>query len=297
MSVLLPSGPAPRIAVREGFPGSDSLSKFDAILVLLPTVATPDRRLPSRVQWQWLASRGKNLHATVRTTEFETPRRPLGVLGWCREDAEPFEVLRAAGAMAQKLLAERPRAARIAIVVQIAPRRRDAWQEALCAALLAHGFRMPAEKGSPPPAAVPLRITLFGGSKLDLRRVIATGEATNLVRHLTALPPNRLDATGYRRVLATLARRHGLKLRWYDERALARLGAGAFLAVSRGNARRDAGIAHLGYRPRRKTGRGGAAPMARVCCSTRAARTSSPIARCSTCTSTCRAVPWHWPRW
>jgi leucyl aminopeptidase len=264
MSVLLPSGPAPRIAVREGFPGSDSLSKFDAILVLLPTTAAPDRRLPARAQWQSLAARDKNEHATVRATEFEAPRRSLGVLGWCREEAEPFEVLRVAGAVAQKLLLERPRASRIAIVVQSAPRRRHAWQEALCAALLTHGFRMPAEKASAQPTPSPLRITLFGGSKLDVPRVIATSEATNLVRHLTALPPNRLDAAGYRRVLATLARRHGLKLRWYDERALARLGAGAFLAVSRGNARRDAGIAHLSYVPRRKTRRGASAPIALV---------------------------------
>jgi leucyl aminopeptidase len=264
MSVLLPSGPAPRIAVREGFPGSDSLSKFDAILVLLPTTAKPDRRLPARAQWQSLAARDKNEHATVRATEFEAPRRSLGVLGWCREEAEPFEVLRVAGAVAQKLLLERPRVSRIAIVVQSAPRRRHAWQEALCAALLTHGFRMPAEKASAQPTPAPLRITLFGGSKLDVPRVIATSEATNLVRHLTALPPNRLDAAGYRRVLATLSRRHGLKLRWYDERALARLGAGAFLAVSRGNARRDAGIAHLRYVPRRKTGRGGVTPIALV---------------------------------
>jgi leucyl aminopeptidase len=217
-----------------------------------------------RSQWQWLASRAKNTHATVRATEFESPRRTLGVLGWCRTDAEPFEVLRAAGAMARKLLAERPRVSRIAIVVQSTSRQRDAWQEALCAALMAHGFCMPAEKGSPSPATSPLRITLFGGSKLDLRRVVVTGEATNLVRQLTALPPNRLDAAGYRRVLATLARRHGLKLRWYNERALERLGAGAFLAVSRGNPRRDAGIAHLSYRPKRKAKRGAQAPIALV---------------------------------
>jgi leucyl aminopeptidase len=50
--------------------------------------------------------------------------------------------------------------------------------------------------------------------------------------------------------LQRLARQHGLTLRWFNERSLAKLGAGAFLAVSRGNARRDAGIAHLSYRPR-----------------------------------------------
>ena len=52
-----------------------------------------------------------------------------------------------------------------------------------------------------------------------------------------------------------LARRHRLQLRWLSEAALKRLGAGAFLAVSQGNARRTAGIAHLSYRPPRQRGR------------------------------------------
>jgi leucyl aminopeptidase len=47
-----------------------------------------------------------------------------------------------------------------------------------------------------------------------------------------------------------LARREGWSFRFYDERALARLGAGAFLAVARANEHRGAGIARLTYRPR-----------------------------------------------
>jgi leucyl aminopeptidase len=44
-------------------------------------------------------------------------------------------------------------------------------------------------------------------------------------------------------------------MRWLDEAALKRLGANAFLAVSAGNADRNAGIVHLKYRPpRRKNG-------------------------------------------
>jgi leucyl aminopeptidase len=42
-----------------------------------------------------------------------------------------------------------------------------------------------------------------------------------------------------------------LKLRWYGETALEKLGAGACLAACRGNARRDADSAHLSYRPAR----------------------------------------------
>jgi leucyl aminopeptidase len=80
----------------------------------------------------------------------------------------------------------------------------------------------------------------------------------NLVRWLTALPPNKLDAPAYRTLIADLAKQRGLKMRWLDERELQRLGANAFLAVSAGNAERVAGIAHLEYRP--STAKRGTAP-------------------------------------
>jgi leucyl aminopeptidase len=63
------------------------------------------------------------------------------------------------------------------------------------------------------------------------------------------LPPNVLDAGGYRRLLLDFARHLGLGFKFYDEAQLKRLGAGAFLAVSQGNGTRDAGIMHLAYRP------------------------------------------------
>jgi leucyl aminopeptidase len=58
-----------------------------------------------------------------------------------------------------------------------------------------------------------------------------------------------LDARGYRRLLQQIARRLKLGFKFYGESQLKRLGAGAFLAVSQGNATRDAGIVHLSYRP------------------------------------------------
>ncbi len=98
------------------------------------------------------------------------------------------------------------------------------------------------------------RVAVIGGS-LDLRHIQIGAQANDLARWLTALPPNKLDAAGYQRVLRELARRHGLKFRWLSEATLKRMGAGAFLAVSQGNAQRTAGIAHLSYRPPRHRGR------------------------------------------
>jgi leucyl aminopeptidase len=95
-------------------------------------------------------------------------------------------------------------------------------------------------------------IDLHAGPRLDLARLRAGGAAANLARWLTALPPNVLDAGAYRRALTGLAADTGLELQWLDEVALRRLGAGAFLAVAAGNASRDAGIARLSWKPRRR---------------------------------------------
>jgi leucyl aminopeptidase len=251
MPPLQPRNGAPRLQLLPDLPQT-SLNRYDAVLLLIPEKSRPGQGLPETGRWQALHRRGATDHGTVRSTTLDNSRQTLAVLGYCRKDASAFEQLRVAGLLAQRALQERQRPARIAVMVQDAGDERSAWQEALYAALAAHCFQMPSAKRSaeaPPPVPA---IDLLGASKLDLRRVVSTAAATNLVRHLTALPPNVLDASGYRRLLGALARRHDLKLRWYNEAALEKLGAGAFLAVSRGNARRDAGIAHLSYRPARR---------------------------------------------
>jgi leucyl aminopeptidase len=122
------------------------------------------------------------------------------------------------------------------------------------AALAAHAFALPNDKADDTAPKL-VRVDILGAAAMDTRRAEVVADATNLARYLTALPPNQLDAGGYRRVLTTLARRHRLQLRWHGESALERLGAGAFLAVARGNPRRDAGIAELRYVPRGRAAR------------------------------------------
>ncbi|MEO6079890.1 MAG: leucyl aminopeptidase family protein [Steroidobacteraceae bacterium] len=229
-------------------------------MLLLPTDAHPSAGLPDASRWQTLHAMAKVSHADIRTVTLDNRRQTLGVIGYCRADATSFELLRVAGLLAQRAFANRPEPLRIAIIAQTTPQRRAAWQEALYAALAAHGFPLPSDKSRPGKQKTLTNVDAYGDSSLDSTRAERTAEATNLVRHLTALPPNVLDASAYRRVLALLARRHGLRLRWYSEAALARLGAGAFLAVSRGNPRRDAGIAQLSYVPRRKRAKGGGRP-------------------------------------
>jgi leucyl aminopeptidase len=67
------------------------------------------------------------------------------------------------------------------------------------------------------------------------------------------MPSNQLDAHGFRDVIKQLTEREGWNMRFLDESALRQKRAGAFLAVSQGNATRDAGIVHLRYRPTKAT--------------------------------------------
>jgi leucyl aminopeptidase len=186
------------------------------------------------------------------------------VIAVCLADsASTFERLRTAGKLARIALEGEPQS----LVLSSQGCAADAVHAALhatIAALEAAAFRFASFKSSPKPHHPPARIDLATEDKLtDLTLTLATAAGNNLARWLTALPPNTLDAAGYRRLLQDLARRLDLEFKFYGEAQLRRLGAGAFLAVSQGNATRDAGIVHLAYRPGAATP-GSQPPAARV---------------------------------
>jgi leucyl aminopeptidase len=120
---------------------------------------------------------------------------------------------------------------------------------ALAAAAGAARFEMPAFKSSKSQTPRTSQLRLLSAPKLPLARINAEIGANNLARWLTALPPNKLTAAAYRGAVGQLATSYGLKVEFFDEKKLEKLGAGAFLAVSQGNRERDAGIVKLSYRP------------------------------------------------
>src|SRR5882757_8375438 len=171
------------------------------------------------------------------------------ILAVCLADtASTFERLQSAGKLARIALEGEPQS----LILCASGCAQHAVQAALyatIAALEAAAFRFATFKSNPKPHHPPTRIDIATSEKLaDLDLTLATAAGNNLARWLTALPPNTLDAAGYRRLLRDLARHLDLKFKFYGEAQLKRLGAGAFLAVSQGNAARDAGIVHLGYR-------------------------------------------------
>jgi len=237
-------------------PTSQRVASLDALVVLLaPSDSDSLRRLPEAQRWLDLHQRDKAAALKTRSTILANAAQTMALLGYLKADASAFERLSLAGKLLRELAPRRPR--RIGLLVLAPAAEAPGWYEALLSAAWTESFALPdfrstrtrpwrlqaIELYAPPPA-------------LDLARIAASARAGNLVRTLTAAPPNVLDAGAYRRLLVQLARSHRLTLRWYSLQQLRRLGAGAFLAVARGNAARTAGIAHLRWRaPGRRASR------------------------------------------
>jgi leucyl aminopeptidase len=174
----------------------------------------------------------------------------LLVVACLANEASTFDRLQAAGKLARSALDGDPKTL---LVWQqgCAPEAADATFNTVIAALEAAAFRLASFKSKPKTRVRLVRIDLARRGKLqDLELTLATAGGNNLARWLTALPPNTLDAGGYRRLIRQFAERLKLRFKFYGEPQLKRLGCGAFLAVSRGNGQRDAGIAAISYRPR-----------------------------------------------
>src|ERR1700722_17193257 len=236
-----PRPPAPGAASR----AADNLDVVLA-LVTLPLGTGALAALPQSGRWRELHGRAPAKSGTVRTTLLGNRRHTLAVLGYLKKDASPFERLTLAGRMLKEAAAREPQTVGLA-----APGATShAALEALLAAPLTPPFALPSFRAAAAPRRIS-RVLILGAPDFDPRYEEAVGSGTNLVRWLTALPPNVLNVRGYRAALTQLARAHSLQLRWLDERALKRLGANAFLAVSAANQEAGAGIAHLSYRPAR----------------------------------------------
>ena len=228
------------------------LARHSSALLFLPL-------MPSPADWQALP------HGALLRTLFEHKIRKAGdtfhvrvglqaqtllVVACVANEASTFERLQAAGKLARSALDGDPQTL---LVWQqgCTTAAAEATLITALAALEAAAFRFATFKSKPKTRARLTRIDLAQRGKLpDLDITLATAAGNNLARWLTALPPSTLDAAMYRRLLKQFALRLKLGFKFYGETQLKRLGAGAFLAVSRGNGTRDAGIAYLSYRPR-----------------------------------------------
>ena len=228
------------------------LARYSSAMVFLPLAPTEAdwKALPHGAVLRGLYARKVRKAGDCFHLRVGAHAQTLLVVACLADQTSTFERLQAAAKLARSALDGDPQS--LLLWQQGCPvEAANATLNAAVAALEAAAFRFASFKSKPKTRDKLARIDIAASRRLpELDLTLATAAGNNLARWLTALPPNTLDARGYRRLLEDLSRRLKLGFKFYGEAALKRLGAGAFLAVSRGNGTRDAGIVHLSYRPR-----------------------------------------------
>jgi len=247
---LLPAERGIRVSQAKARFDARTLQKHDAAIVVCPREHAEDAlgKLPAAALWQRLYRDARGQGQVSFLSARITPDAVPVVVAFAKSTASAFERLML-GARAWKELAP-PARARVLLATEGLPEGAGTPAiEALLAASLAATAPMPVMKSKGTKRSAPASFTLInGGSQLDTTRTVAIDHGNHLARWLTALPPNILNTSGYRRALRDLARREGWQFEFLDEAALRRRKAGAFLAVARANQQRDAGIVRLRYR-------------------------------------------------
>jgi leucyl aminopeptidase len=254
MSELLPNPRIPRVSQAPGRVSKAAIDKLDQLIIVAPP-AVPTAlwtKLPDGAHLRTLARRaGKDARLHSRLKNTAATGIVMGRLPKPEADGSisTFDLLGFVGKLVAAALTDDPRSLGL-MIVGVDEARAEAIARAFTLATLAHTFQLPAFRKSPPKAPKLKTVNILGlAEQIDLGREQTEAEALNLARWLTVLPANKLDAKNYRDVLKTLAKTNGWKMEFLDESKLKKLGAGAFLAVSQGNAARDAGIVKLRYRP------------------------------------------------
>lgn len=251
MVELLPAERDIRIFQRRAQLSENSMQKHDACIVICDREHAETRvgKLPFGATWQRLyreaKARGPVSILSARLTAEAIPM----VVALAKASSSAYERLSLA-ARAWKELSPAPGAKVLVSTQGLEASHSAALLEALTAAALAATAPMPVIKSKTPKTPEPPQLTLNGdGPDIDAELSIAIDRGNHLARWLTTLPPNVLYTSNYRKALRDLAKREGWAFSFLDERALKRLNAGAFLAVTRANEHRDAGIVRLRYRP------------------------------------------------
>ncbi|NND54162.1 MAG: leucyl aminopeptidase family protein [Gammaproteobacteria bacterium] len=247
---LLPAQTTVRVHQHTGKTTASLLDKVEHLLVIVPEKppAAVWKQFPEGARIQALRSR-RQAKGPVSARLHNSANTGVTVASAGTDDSA-FAQLTLAGKLAAQACADNP--ASIAVLVAGCENAQaQSLYAALVLALQAHAFTMPAFNSEKKPQPRLRTIKLVGlPQRVDLDRVQAESAAVNLARWLTALPPNLLDAKGYRRAITALAKDQPWQCDFLDEKKLKRKGAGAFLAVAQGNATRDAGIMHIRYRPK-----------------------------------------------
>jgi leucyl aminopeptidase len=247
--IELPEFGAVRVVQSTAKPGKRVYDSLDQLTIVVPknVTAAQLRAQPQGAQLAALRTRAKGKDEMVLTSRMSNSRATR-VTAAALPTKDSFGTLTWARKLIAQSLQENP--VRLGLVASgLAEAERERALRALVAAALAAGLELPTFKTDKKTKVPKLRTIRVFGAPIALEDLRAQAIGNDIARWLTALPPNVLTAATYREAAIALGKAHSLTAEFLGERKLAKLGAGAFLAVSQGNERRDAGILRLKYRP------------------------------------------------
>jgi leucyl aminopeptidase len=255
---LLP--PSHAVAIRFSRQPLDErlVARYDAVLLLCAQDSADKlvRRLPYSALWKQQRAQSHKNGATPDLIALLPNRtHTLMGIGFVDRTASAFTCLTNAARLIKEAKLVHCKHVLVDIIGLDEPQLAIA-REALIAATLATAAPMPTFKTKPAPGYALQSLTVrHTGAKPNVATTVATHAGNHLARWLTTLPPNRLTCVAYAKALRELSQQQGWRYRFYNEAALKREGAGAFLAVASANSHRGAGIVKLSYRPKVKATR------------------------------------------
>jgi len=239
-----------RITQTTGAPNSATIAGLDQLLIVLPdkVPASAWRRIPQGNKVQALMKRRPRGAVPAITTRVGNKRQTALLVATLAAETDAFEQFTLGRKLVAAALSEKGGSLGI-WVLGFRDEDTEKLVARLAAAALAAGFRLADFKSKVKPQRLK-SIRIVGlEARLDLSPVEAAVNGNNLARWLTAMPSNKLHATAYIEFLRQLAKERGWQFRKFGVRELEKMGAGAFLAVARGNGDDSAAIVRLQYRP------------------------------------------------
>ena len=235
-----------KINQHPGMPGARNIDAAGAVILLLPESAL-HKDWPEFPHGDVLCRRvarrtDREANSVLLVTDLPNRDSTPIAVACIKSESSAFELLSLARELVTAVLKHKPESVLVCIGIQD-DRLALRVAETQVAALLAAAAEMPRYKSKPERGKRLQSIEVRGTQRQDFSRTQAEAHGNALARFLTHLPPNELTPAHYRRHIAKLAKQHDWRLRFIDQRALQRLGAGAFLAVAQGSPEPDAGIA------------------------------------------------------
>jgi len=248
---LLPAERDVRISTRLAALDERAINSHDAVIVICDreTASNALKALPFGATLERAHKLASSRSPVSVLSTHVGPQATPFVLAFAK-NAGAFERLSLAGRAWKAISNEQPR--RLLICAwNVDASAQPALLEAFTAAALAGSAPMPTFKSKRPAITKLEAITVCGpAASIDADRVLAVDRGNHVARWLTALPPNVLDSAGYRRALNTIAKKRGWGFSFFNNEALRRQRAGAFLAVARANDHNNAGIVKIRRRAR-----------------------------------------------